>query len=97
MTNRTKNGKFKKGHSGNPGGRPKAALDVQELAREHTTEALNTLVQIMRKGKYVERIHASRIIIERGWGRPMQASEVTTRELGPIQPVFEINVMDIPK
>ena len=28
------------GRSGNPGGRPKAALDIQALAREHTPDAI---------------------------------------------------------
>jgi hypothetical protein len=45
------NGRFQPGTSGNPGGRPRAAHSIQELAREHTTEALNVLVQIMLNEK----------------------------------------------
>ena len=41
------NGRFQKGESGNPGGRPRAAHSIQELARKHTMEALDVLVQIM--------------------------------------------------
>ena len=40
---------FTKGHSGNPGGRPKIVGEVQELAREHSTEAIATLAAIMRE------------------------------------------------
>ena len=34
---------FKKGQSGNPGGRPKVAAEVKELAREHTGKAIETM------------------------------------------------------
>ncbi|MBB2177515.1 DUF5681 domain-containing protein [Gluconacetobacter johannae] len=36
-------GQFKKGQSGNPGGKPKALREVIELAREHTQLAVERL------------------------------------------------------
>ena len=42
---------FKKGQSGNPGGRPKVIAEVKELARAHTGEAIETLVSIMTNAK----------------------------------------------
>ena len=42
---------FPKGISGNPGGRPKVLGDVQELARQQSPEAINTLVAIMQNEK----------------------------------------------
>ncbi|WP_390614219.1 DUF5681 domain-containing protein [Gluconacetobacter diazotrophicus] len=36
-------GQFKKGQSGNPGGKPKALREVIELAREHTELAVSRL------------------------------------------------------
>jgi hypothetical protein len=41
-------GQFISGHSGNAGGRPKDEHRVAELARSYTTEAIDTLVALMR-------------------------------------------------
>jgi len=42
---------FPKGVSGNPGGRPKVLGDVQDLARQKSTEAINILSNIMHDEK----------------------------------------------
>lgn len=64
-------GHFIAGYSGNPGGRPKDAEKVAELARSYTNEALDTLVGIMRNGKD-DRVRgtAAQALLERGWGKP---------------------------
>ena len=68
---RDKTGRFIKGYSGNPGGRPKDEHNVIELARSYTTEALETLVELMRNGKD-ERVRgtAAQALLDRGWGKP---------------------------
>ena len=48
---RDSTGRFQKGHSGNAGGRPKDEHRVAELARSYTTEAIDTLVELIRAGK----------------------------------------------
>ena len=40
-------GRFAPGTSGNPGGRPEDEARVAELARSYTTEAIDTLVELM--------------------------------------------------
>ena len=50
MPARDYEGKFLKGCSGNPGGRPRDEQKVAELARSYTREAIETLVELMRKG-----------------------------------------------
>jgi hypothetical protein len=41
-------GRFAEGASGNPGGRPKGAVEARDLARKHTVSAINRLVAVMQ-------------------------------------------------
>jgi hypothetical protein len=61
---------FMPGKSGNPGGRPRAAVNVQELARQHTEQAVRTLVEALRDPKL--KVQAAQALLDRGWGRPPQ-------------------------
>lgn len=69
---------FKKGQSGNPGGRARVILPdgrtVTDLAREHTQEAIETLVHVMRDtgAPAAARVAAADKIISRGWGQAPQ-------------------------
>ena len=64
-------GRFAKGQSGNPGGRPRDEQKVAELARSYTREAIETLVELMRRGND-ERVRgtAAQALLDRGWGKP---------------------------
>ena len=64
-------GRFQPGRSGNRGGRPKATHSIQELARKHTTEALDVLVQIMlnEKAPPNARVAAANTLLDRAYGK----------------------------
>ena len=76
---------FPPGVSGNPGGRPAEAPEVRALARQHTEEAIRTLVRIMRSGTPDRtRSAAAEAILDRAWGRSAQAVEASGPGGGPI-------------
>ena len=77
---------FVRGTSGNPGGRPRAALDVQELARSHTVEAIATLVKALDDPKHCGAAAAA--LLDRGWGRPT-AFIAGDRDAPPVAVRFE--------
>jgi hypothetical protein len=63
--------RFKAGHSGHPGGRPKQTPELLALARAETVEAFNTIVAIMKdKGAPKQaRLLAANLVLERGHGK----------------------------
>jgi hypothetical protein len=64
---------WRKGQSGNPGGRPRIAADVKAEARKHTQEALDRLVYWMRSQDPQASIRAAMALLDRGCGKPEQA------------------------
>lgn len=70
-------GMFKPGQSGNPTGRPKESYRVSELAKEHTEQALVTLVEIAqnKKAPPSARVQAACALLDRAWGKPAQYVE----------------------
>src|SRR5262249_9468416 len=76
---------FPKGISGNPGGRPKVLGDVQELARQRSPEAINTLSNIMHdeKAPSAARVAAANALLDRGYGNPTQPISQTLAKVDP--------------
>lgn len=75
MANPTGKGGFRKGVSGNPGGRkPDAELaDVRAKAREHAAGAMAALAKIATKGKSeAAAVAAAQAILDRAYGKPTQ-------------------------
>ncbi|NVE93382.1 DUF5681 domain-containing protein [Altererythrobacter lutimaris] len=75
---------FKKGQSGNPGGKAKIVLPdgrtLTDLAREHTREAVETLVEIATGGESENaRVSAAIALLDRGWGKPKQDLGIEVR------------------
>jgi len=62
-----------KGISGNPAGRPKDTIGP--LARERSIDAFNTIVALLESKDEKVRLRAAEIILERGFGKPVQQIE----------------------
>jgi hypothetical protein len=86
MVQRTNKGQFVKGQSGNLAGRTPNATDVKVLAKQHTKEAVETLVKIMRSPKagYPARVSAASALLDRGWGRVGPEVATTVVNSNPI-------------
>ena len=62
---------WKPGQSGNPMGRPPRHLDLAAIAREHTVEAVEKLVEVMRGEDHSRALYAIQQLLDRGWGKPI--------------------------
>ena len=73
--------RWKPGQSGNPTGRPKIVSEVRDLARQHSTFAVEVLVKIAGNGRApaMARVAAATQLLDRGFGRPPQSLEVQSR------------------
>jgi hypothetical protein len=76
---------FRKGISGNPGGRPKVRGEVREMAREYGPLAVLKLAELGglvegRPGAENEsaRIAAIKELLDRGYGKAVQPTDVTS-------------------
>ena len=69
---------FKPGQSGNPGGRPKAIVEVQELARRETAASIAALVRIRdaEDTPPAAVVAAATALLDRGWGKPVHSHEL---------------------
>lgn len=78
---REKSGRFVPGYSGNPGGRPRDEARVADLARFYTSEAIDTLVELMRNASD-DRVRgtAAQALLDRGWGKARQELAHETKD-----------------
>jgi len=71
---------FKKGQSGNPGGRPKEDAEVRAAARLHGIAAIDKLVELMNDDDPRIQISAANAILDRGFGKPAQSHTIGNEE-----------------
>jgi Family of unknown function (DUF5681) len=69
---------WKRGQSGNPGGRPKVVAEIRELARQHGHEAIQRLVALMHSSNEGVAVRAAEALLDRGYGRPLQGLELNS-------------------
>lgn len=73
------------------GGRTKGTpnritADIKALAQQYGAEAVEALVEIMRKhGNDTTRIAASKELLDRGYGKAMQGVELTGKDGAPVE------------
>lgn len=81
MSGKPGNPGWKKGQSGNPGGRRKQDYRIKDLAQQYTDEALATLRSIMKKSVDDRaRVAAANAILDRGYGKPAQSVDITNSD-----------------
>lgn len=80
------NGTFGADNDANLSGRPKTHAEVKEAFRAHTHQAREVLVEIMLDGrkKAADRVKAAAEILNRGWDKPRQTTELTGAGGGPL-------------
>ena len=91
--NRTKTGErqrkpgtFQPGNRANPGGRPKVPPELREAAKSAAPEALQTAIDLMRNPgvEPADRLRAASIVLDRAYGKPVQATEISGPDGGAI-------------
>lgn len=85
---------WRKGTSGNPGGRPKVAGEVRELARQHGPAAIQRLVGLMHSKNEGVAVRDCEALLDRGYGRTVQGVELSA---GTASARFRVEFVSTPK
>lgn len=73
---RAENGRILPGTVLNPGGRPKKDPEAYEILKANTKKAAAKLVALMDDRNTKVALQAAQSLLDRVWGKPVQASEV---------------------
>ena len=76
-------GKFVKGQSGNPRGRPGEPPEVRRLARSHCRRAIERLAELMEDGDGRIAVAAAKVLLDRAYGQP--TTHLAGEDGGPIK------------
>ena len=82
---------FRKGQSGNPGGRPKEVAEVRAQARKHGPAAIKKLVELLKSGDERVVLGAIKELLDRGYGKSAQAITGEGGE-GPVPVTFTMHL-----
>jgi len=83
---------FVKGQSGNPGGQSKQQRNIAELAREYGPAAIRRLAYWMESEDPRASTTAATALLDRGFGKPKQETEVTGKDGAPLMPSLHITM-----
>lgn len=75
-----------KGYSGNPGGRPAMDPELKKAVQGYAKEAIEYLASVRadENAKPDHRIKAAEVLIDRGFGKAVQAIDATLTEHKPL-------------
>src|SRR5438876_7935982 len=77
IAEREANGRFLPGFTPNPSGRPKIVDEIRQLARQHAPDAFKRVCELVDSEDERTALAAAQEILNRAYGRPMQAIEQT--------------------
>lgn len=78
---------FKKGQSGNPGGKTSRINSASGMARKHAEEAIKRLAEELKNPDGNIAIKAANSLLERGYGKPKEYIELTGEDGGAIKTI----------
>lgn len=85
MTNpvdeRELNGRFPKGQSGNPSGRPKMPPEIREMLTAKAKDAVDVFVRYLSDDDARVALKAAELLLDRAYGKPQQTSEPISFDL----------------
>jgi Family of unknown function (DUF5681) len=81
---------WKKGQSGNPGGRPRLEGEIRRLAQSHGKRAIRRLAQLLKSENERVAVTAAQILLDRGFGKAPQA--ITGPDGGPLMPAMLVGI-----
>jgi len=72
---------FKKGQSGNPGGRPKRDPKYDALLKKYGPKSISIIAELMLNAIEQEtRLSAAKYLADRAYGKPAQAVELSGKD-----------------
>ena len=79
MSKQSNGGRWVKGQSGNPGGRPKMPEDLKRAMQGLAEDAIKVLREALSSDDERVRIMAAGHVLDRGYGKPTQAVDLTAK------------------
>ena len=75
------NGRFVKGVSGNPGGKPKQENEIIRLCRDASPMAVQAIINILERddASNQDKLRAAEFIVNRAYGKPRETVEATVK------------------